>query len=104
MNNSTQANEVNFDGIVGPTHHYGGLSYGNVASMENTRMKSNPKDAAKQGLLKMRTLMRLGIKQAVLPPQERPFIPFLRALGYQGRDANILKQASKDNFHLLMVC
>ncbi|MDU2610892.1 MAG: N-succinylarginine dihydrolase, partial [Pseudomonas aeruginosa] len=26
------AHEVNFDGLVGPTHNYGGLSYGNVAS------------------------------------------------------------------------
>ncbi len=24
--------EVNFDGLVGPTHHYAGLSFGNEAS------------------------------------------------------------------------
>jgi succinylarginine dihydrolase len=28
--------EVNFDGLVGPTH-YGGLSYGNVASQSNSQ-------------------------------------------------------------------
>ena len=27
------AYEVNFDGLVGPTHNYAGLSYGNVASL-----------------------------------------------------------------------
>jgi succinylarginine dihydrolase len=29
--------EVNFDGLVGPTHNYGGLSYGNVASQSTCR-------------------------------------------------------------------
>ena len=24
--------EINFDGLVGPTHHYAGLSFGNEAS------------------------------------------------------------------------
>ncbi|MEO0880772.1 MAG: N-succinylarginine dihydrolase, partial [Pseudomonadota bacterium] len=24
--------EVNFDGLIGPTHNYAGLSFGNVAS------------------------------------------------------------------------
>ena len=27
--------EINFDGLVGPTHNYGGLSLGNVASEKN---------------------------------------------------------------------
>lgn len=42
--------EVNFDGLVGPTHNYGGLSYGNVASQSNSQQSSNPKEAALQGL------------------------------------------------------
>lgn len=96
--------EVNFDGIVGPTHHYGGLSYGNVASMQHYQKVSNPKDAARQGILKMRSLMRLGLKQGVLPPQERPLIPFLRSLGYTGSDLEILKHISQDNPALLSVC
>ena len=44
--------EVNFDGLVGPTHHYAGLSFGNEASTKNRNNLSNPKLAAKQGLLK----------------------------------------------------
>ena len=27
--------EINFDGIVGPSHNYGGLSLGNLASTRN---------------------------------------------------------------------
>lgn len=34
--------EVNFDGLVGPTHNYGGLSFGNVASQSNSQQASNP--------------------------------------------------------------
>jgi succinylarginine dihydrolase len=43
------AYEVNFDGLVGPTHNYSGLSFGNVASTSNTKAVSNPKQAAQQG-------------------------------------------------------
>ncbi|WP_206297706.1 N-succinylarginine dihydrolase, partial [Pseudomonas viridiflava] len=44
--------EVNFDGLVGPTRNYGGLSYGNVASQSNRLQSSNPREAALQGLTK----------------------------------------------------
>ena len=67
-----RAVEVNFDGLVGPTHNYAGLSYGNVASMSNRKAVSSPKQAALQGLAKMKFLADRGIKQAVLPPHERP--------------------------------
>ena len=66
--------EVNFDGLVGLTHHYAGLSFGNVASTNNKNQLANPKSAALQGLLKMKTLADMGFKQGVLPPQERPCI------------------------------
>ena len=46
--------EVNFDGLVGPTHNYAGLSEGNVASVSNANNHSNPKEAALQGLKKMK--------------------------------------------------
>lgn len=39
------AYEVNFDGIVGPTHNFSGLSYGNVASMEHKQVVSHPRAA-----------------------------------------------------------
>jgi succinylarginine dihydrolase len=96
--------EVNFDGIVGTTHNYSGLSYGNVASMKNVKAVSNPKAAALQGLEKMNHLRQMGIKQAVLPPQERPHIPTLRNLGFQGSDPAILKQVLHQEPSLLADC
>ena len=54
------AYEMNFDGLVGPTHNYGGLSYGNVASQSNSQAVSNPREAARQGLAKMEALMDMG--------------------------------------------
>ncbi len=86
--------EVNFDGLVGPTHNYGGLSPGNLPSMENKGSVSNPREAALQGLEKMKFMTSLGVKQAVLPPQERPHIPTLKALGFSGGTEQILSQAS----------
>lgn len=90
-----EAYEINFDGLVGPTHNYSGLAYGNLASMAHGSLISSPKQAALQGLAKMRTLMRLGIKQAILPPHERPYLPFLRSIGYRGTERDILKQAAE---------
>ena len=65
--------EVNFDGLVGLTHHYAGLSFGNEASTRHRFQVSNPRLAAKQGLLKMKALADAGFPQAVIPPHERPF-------------------------------
>lgn len=96
--------EVNFDGIVGPTHNYSGLSYGNVASVANQKRISNPKEAALQGLKKMKFLADLGLKQAILLPHERPHIPTLRAFGYQGSDAEIIRQAMRENPELFQAC
>ena len=39
MSAPIHAVEANFDGLVGPTHNYGGLSYGNVASSSNTAIQ-----------------------------------------------------------------
>lgn len=71
------AHEVNFDGLVGLTHHYAGLSFGNEASTRHRFQVSNPRLAVKQGLLKMKALADAGFPQAVIPPHERPFIPAL---------------------------
>jgi succinylarginine dihydrolase len=76
-----KAREVNFDGLVGLTHHYAGLSFGNEASTKHRHRVSNPKLAAKQGLLKMKALADAGFPQAVIPPQERPNVLVLRQLG-----------------------
>ena len=88
--------EANFDGLVGPTHNYAGLAHGNVASARNADKASNPREAALQGLAKMRALAVLGLPQGVLPPQERPHIPTLKALGFTGRDAEVLARAARE--------
>jgi succinylarginine dihydrolase len=96
------AYEVNFDGLVGPTHNYGGLSYGNVASQSNGQIASNPREAARQGLAKMKALMELGFKQGVFAPQERPNIAALRQLGFSGTDAQVIEKAAKQALPLLV--
>ena len=94
--------EVNFDGIVGPTHNYAGLSFGNVASADHGGQVSSPKQAALQGLEKAWALTELGLRQAVLPPQERPHIPTLRKLGFSGNDdATVIADAATRAPHLL---
>jgi len=89
--------EMNLDGLVGPTHNYAGLSYGNIASLSNESGVSNPKEAAKQGLLKMKALADMGFRQGILLPHERPAIWTLRELGYSGTDAEVLAKVAKQN-------
>lgn len=96
--------EVNFDGLVGPTHNYAGLSYGNVASLNNASASSSPKQAAKQGLKKMKALADLGMVQGVLAPQERPDVYALRRLGFSGSDAHVLQQAAKQAPAIFQAC
>jgi succinylarginine dihydrolase len=99
------AREVNFDGLVGPTHNYAGLSHGNVASMSHRGATSNPREAALQGLAKMKFLADLGVPQAVLPPHERPAIETLRQLGFAGPDdAAVLQAAARQAPALLAAC
>lgn len=86
--------EANFDGLVGPTHNYAGLSWGNVASKSNVNSVANPKEAALQGLAKMKQLADRGYVQGILPPHERPHVPTLRALGFEGNDRQILERAA----------
>ena len=93
--------EANFDGLVGPTHNYAGLSWGNVASKSNVRSVSNPREAALQGLAKMKRLADRGYVQGVLPPHERPHIPTLRALGFSGSDSDILRAAVRQSPSIL---
>jgi succinylarginine dihydrolase len=87
--------EANFDGLVGPTHNYAGLSLGNVASLNNAKNTSSPKQAALQGLQKMKALADLGMVQGVLAPQERPDVYTLRRLGFSGSDAEVIAKAAK---------
>ncbi|HJV85903.1 MAG TPA: N-succinylarginine dihydrolase [Noviherbaspirillum sp.] len=90
------AREYNFDGLVGPSHNYAGLSFGNVASAHNFKRVSNPKQAALQGLAKMRALAARGFAQAVLPPQSRPNFGLLRAIGFTGSDAEVIERSARE--------
>lgn len=100
----TEAIEVNFDGLVGPTHNYAGLSADNVASRASAAQASDPRAAALEGIAKMRTLVQLGVPQAVLPPHERPHIPTLRRLGFRGGDPAVLAAAARDAPAMLAAC
>ena len=73
--------EINFDGIIGPSHNYAGLSFGNLASTRNAGHVSQPRAAALQGIEKMRSNLRLGLAQGIFLPHPRPNRPWLAELG-----------------------
>jgi succinylarginine dihydrolase len=97
----TFSGEINFDGLIGPTHNYAGLSQGNLASQKHLNQTSNPQAAALQGLDKMRLIMDQGIPQGFFLPHERPHLMTLRALGFGGTDEEVINQATKQNPALL---
>jgi succinylarginine dihydrolase len=99
--NSSVARELNLDGLVGPTHNYAGLSFGNLASAKHGLSVSRPKQAALEGLAKMKFVASLGVPQAVLPPQPRPDLKTLRRLGFSGSDADVIEKAYRDAPRLL---
>ena len=72
--------EINFDGIVGPSHNYAGLSPGNLAATRNAGATAHPRAAALQGLAKMRANLALGLAQGILLPHPRPDDAWLAAL------------------------
>ncbi|MGC1469072.1 MAG: N-succinylarginine dihydrolase, partial [Sphingorhabdus sp.] len=73
--------EINFDGVIGPSHNYAGLSPGNIASASNAGAVSQPRAAALQGLEKMRANLRLGLAQGFFMPLDRPNLWWLDSLG-----------------------
>ena len=80
--------EINFDGIVGPSHNYAGLSLGNLASSRNAGHVSRPRAAALQGIEKMRVNLGLGLAQGIFVPQPRPATAWLARLGTTFADAD----------------
>lgn len=73
--------EINFDGIIGPSHNYAGLSLGNLASTMHRGEVSCPRAAALQGVDKMRANLALGLVQGVFVPPPRPARAWLADLG-----------------------
>lgn len=80
--------EINFDGIIGPSHNYAGLSLGNLASAKNAGKISEPRAAALQGIEKMRANIRLGLVQGAFLPQRRPNTAWLEQLATDGEHAD----------------
>ena len=86
--------EINFDGIVGPSHNYAGLSLGNLAATAHAGDVSYPRAAALQGLAKMRHNMALGLAQGFLLPLPRPNVDHLARMGADARtDPRLTAQA-----------
>ncbi|MFL6758606.1 N-succinylarginine dihydrolase [Sphingomonas sp.] len=80
--------EINFDGVVGPSHNYAGLSLGNLASARNAGAASQPRAAAIEGLNKMRANLALGLAQGIIVPHPRPDRAWLAELGTNIEDAD----------------
>lgn len=98
------AQEANFDGLIGPTHNYGGLSDGNLASANNAGLVASPRAAALQGLEKMKAMHEAGLWQGILPPQQRPHLPTLRRAGFSGTDKQVFEAAWTQAPRLMKNC
>ena len=96
--------EVNFDGLIGPSHNYAGLAPGNLASDNHKGQVAYPREAALQGLEKMWMLQQMGFVQGVLPPAPRPDLETLRGIGFSGDDGQVVSRAYKEAPHLLAAC
>ena len=81
--------EINFDGIIGPSHNYAGLSLGNIASSSNAGAVSQPYAAALQGIEKMRANLRLGLAQGFFMPLDRPNKAWLAGLATDMESAEL---------------
>jgi len=86
--------EINFDGIVGPSHNFAGLSFGNLAATRNAGATAYPREAALQGLAKMRTNLALGLHQGILLPHDRPNEAWLARLGLSMASADRVLRAN----------
>ncbi len=87
--------EINFDGLIGPSHNYAGLSPGNLAATKNAGAVSRPRTAALQGIAKMRANLDLGLAQGLLLPHRRPDRDWLASLAvdYAVAPAHLKAQA-----------
>ena len=95
--------EHNIDGLIGPTHFFGGLGVGNIASEKSAGNVSTPKAAALQGLEKMKVMHELGIPQLVMPPHPRPALHLLKEKGYIGSISEMISSVVKNDPELLPI-
>lgn len=101
MTDTPAMREYNFDGLIGPTHNYAGLSFGNIASASHAGQVSAPRAAALQGLGKMRLLAAIGVGQGFFLPHERPNTRWLARFGFAGTPAQICAAAWREEPELL---
>ncbi len=87
--------EVNIDALVGPSHHFGGLGVGNIASLEHRFRPANPRAAALEGVEKANLVAKLGLPQFVLPPLVRPDERIFSQLGFEGSSRQQFAQAAQ---------
>lgn len=80
--------EINFDGIIGPSHNFAGLSLGNLAATRNAGRTAYPRQAALEGIAKMRVNLDLGLVQGLLSPHDRPDGRWLASLATTMADAD----------------
>jgi len=87
MSGESSLCEINFDGLVGPSHNYAGLSPGNLAATRHAGVTAHPRAAALQGIAKMRTALTLGLAQGVFYPLARPNHAWLETLAVDYAEA-----------------
>ena len=86
--------EINFDGIVGPSHNYAGLSLGNLAATAHAGDVSYPRAAALQGLTKMRANRALELAQGFFVPLPRPNTAWLAQLAADETTDRVLRDGA----------
>ncbi|MBT2188202.1 N-succinylarginine dihydrolase [Sphingobium nicotianae] len=89
----TAFREINFDGLIGPSHNFAGLSVGNLAATLHAGETAWPRRAALQGLAKMRLMLSLGMGQGFFAPHVRPNLGWLRHFGFDGTPAQVCAKA-----------
>ncbi len=93
--------EIVFIGLPGPSHNYGGLAPGDLASEKHAGNISQPTEAALQVIKLAEVLHEKGVTVAILPPHPRPYLQVAEKIGYQGSHKDIIKLLAAENPKLL---